>query len=411
VRPPSKDAVCPFCNGPSLHVVFSGPLSIDQIRRFELDRRTVEEHELRIVAESRKNSNARQLTPADFGLSDENAFTFTPSSSPSARSNLLPGLNTGASVVVASSPLRTGFAAPAPAAAVAGDDDSAHSNDDDASNQRQLRDDDVSDADGAQPLAPEDFGLSAVPQRFVGMSIAEIDEALLEEAIAMSLAESVSPPSAGFLHQARSSASAAAAAAAATSPSPSSSSRGAASASVRAGAGAGAAADGEASAESDDNSSVAAAQSNRTPASAPQRIALRKEATPPGVVVDAVAPESSKSSAKHSRTTSTSSRSDDANESDSSAADPAMRNALFVLSVASSADVSDPDDEDLSPSKKDKGGSQRRRRKTITAAGSSSANTSNTNNNSNSTTSGAATSSPSHRRTSSASKPRDAVET
>jgi trimeric autotransporter adhesin len=386
VRPPTKESSCPFCNGPSLLVSFSGPLSIDEIRRFEQDRRAVEEHELRIVAESRKNSNARQLTPADFGLSDENAYQVTPSTSPTRTLALLTGSNTAA---LATSPLRSGLTMPDDAAA---DDDDDDDEDDENTDKDEDEDDEDAERDvsnGDAQLVPEDFGLSAVPARFAGMSIAEIDEALLEEAIAMSLKESVSP-SAGFMHAPR-------AAAASLQSSPSSALRAAP---------APAAADGEASAESSSvDDGVVATRSQVTPISAPQRIALRKDATPPIVLIEKAIAESaasSKSSAKHSRTTSTSS----IDESESTSLDPAMRNSLFAMSVpsTSSADVSDPED-DVSPSKKT--GSQRRRRKTVTATSSSSSSSSS----SSGSSTAAAAAAPGHRRTSSASKPRDAVET
>jgi hypothetical protein len=393
VRPPTKEPSCPFCNGPSLEVSFCGPLSIDEIRRFEQDRRAVEEHELRIVAESRKNSNARQLTPADFGLSDENAYQVTPSTSPTRTLALLTGSNTAA---MATSPLRSGLTMPDDAVAAADDEDD--DNDDDENDNENADEDeddedadrDVSNGDGAYQaqLVPEDFGLSAVPARFAGMSIAEIDEALLEEAIAMSLKESVSP-SAGFMHAPR-------AATASLQSSPSSALRPTP---------APAAADGEASAESSSvDDGVVATRSQVTPVSAPQRIASRKDATPPIVLVEKAIAESaasSKSSAKHSRTTSTSS----IDESESTSLDPAMRNSLFAMSVpsTSSADVSDPED-DVSPSKKT--GSQRRRRKTVTATSSSSSSSSSSSGNSTATAAA-----PGHRRTSPASKPRDAVET
>lgn len=349
MRPPSKEASCPFCCGPAFVVAFTGPLSVEQIRREEKDRSTVEEHEHRIVAESRKNSSARQLTPADFGLSDDSALSFL-SSSPTAAA----ALAASPPAAAAASPLRIG---------------ALLRNDDDASSDTSGTSDSHSDAADHEVPQPQDFGLHAVPDRFVGMTIAEIDDALLEEAIAMSLAESVSP------HAALSPLAARAAVADAQSS--------------------------ESLESSADGPVVVVAALSQQAGVSAARKAPAVHVVPAAADVGA----SRRQQPKHTRTASTSSRSDElsTNESDSSWLDPTQ----LTLSVPSSlSDVLDPED-DLSPSKA-KGSTSRRRRKAsavsaantgaspavVAAAAAASA------------VSGA--SAPSHRRTSSASKLRDA---
>lgn len=398
VRPPTRRSVCPFCNSDTFHVNFRGPLSVDEIRREEKDRSALEAHEQRILTEARKSSSARQLSPHDLGISPADVALVSPLGTPAAGAVVNDECSADTTdddanrvpldaAVVSGTP-----AVPSPlfertATGPASDhDDSSASEESAVAQQQQFEQEPTfsineavrrtSNPSGGNANATDlasalnrFFGASMhVPESIdvSGMSLTQIDDAMLEEAIRMSLADSAPAAAAAatpaeqqrLVNRTASSASAPESAAESLESSLESPRSALQSLPI-------------AMLGSSSSSSAAprAKHSSKAAAAAASSSHARLHNNQSGGAAPRVRPS-------HARSASTSSRSD---EYESDSLDPANRNSSLTTSLpcsasTSCADTSDPDDD--TPSVPAVRSSARRRRKGGLNAASSSSNSS-----------------------------------